>query len=277
MHRPVFIAVLAAAVLVPGLQAQMRSGGGRGYSGGSGRVSSGFAAGRGAMPAGRHFAGAPGSHGGAGFRGGAWSHGGGNWVRGTGSFHGGAWSHGGGNRFFHHRHGFRGFVPGCFNGFCGNACFNGFCNFGFSGLPAYYVPPIWPTFDYGPDYGMQAYAPAPAPAAYPSPDTSALQVQIQQLTDEVEQLRDEQREHARAQQPAAPARPSRMDLPTVLVFRDGRVKEVQNYGIVGQTLWILDEQRAHKVPLSELDLVATRNANEDRGGFVVPAEPVRHY
>ncbi len=212
------------------------------------------------MPAGRTFGAAPG------FRGSTWGHG--NWVRGTGTFQGGNW---GGNRFFHHRHHrffFNSF--GCFNGFCNNACFNGFCNFGFSGFPVYYVPPIWPTFDYGPDYGMQAYAPAPAPAAYPSEDNTGLQVQIQHLTDEVEQLREEQREHIRAQQPAAPARPSRMDLPTVLVFRDGRVKEVQNYGIVGQTLWILDEQRAKKVPLSELDLAATRNANDDRGGFVLP-------
>ena len=194
------------------------------------------------MPAGGHFGGAPGSHGGS------WGHGG-NWVHGTG-FH---------NHHFIHR----GFV----NSF---GCFNGFCNFGFSGLPVYYVPPIWPTFASGPDYSMQAYATQPAPAAYPSNDTTALQVQIQHLTDEVEQLREEQRERSQPPPAAAPARPSRTDLPTVLVFRDGRVKEVQNYGIVGQTLWILDEQRARKVPLSELDLAATRNANEDRGGFTLP-------
>jgi hypothetical protein len=239
------MAVLAAAVLVPGLQAQMRSGGVRSYSAAPARMSSGFAAGRGAMPAGRHFGGAPGFHGGT------WGHGGGSWGHGSPGF---------GHHGFHHH---RGFVFRSFN----PACFNGFCNFGFSGVPAFYVPPIWPTFDNGPDYSMQSYAAQPAATAYPSNDTTGLQVQIQHLTDEVEQLREEQRE--RNQPP--PARPSRMDLPTVLVFRDGRVKEVQNYGIVGQTLWILDEQRAKRVPLSDLDLAATRNANEDRGGFVLPS------
>ncbi len=52
---------------------------------------------------------------------------------------------------------------------------------------------------------------------------------------------------------------------TVLVYRDGRRAEVQNYAVVGQTLWIFSEQRAHKVPLADLDLDATRRINESRG------------
>ena len=189
------------------------------------------------MPAGGHFGGASGFHGNTWSRGGGWG------------------SHGHGHHFVH-----KGFV------FSNNGCFNGFCGAGYAG---YLAPPLFWS-DYSPAYDTAAYAGSQYVPATPAYDDSDLRMEIRQLTDQVEQLREEQQAHIRAQQTAAPARPSRMDLPTVLVFRDGRVKEVNNYGIVGQTLWILDEQRARKVPLTELDLTATKGANEDRGGFVVP-------
>ena len=53
--------------------------------------------------------------------------------------------------------------------------------------------------------------------------------------------------------------------PTLLVFRDKHTQEVQNYAIVGGTVWIFSEQRATKLPLSWLDIEATAKANEDRG------------
>lgn len=60
-------------------------------------------------------------------------------------------------------------------------------------------------------------------------------------------------------------------LATVLVFRDQRKQEVQNYAIVGQTLWIFSPQRTEKIPLAEIDLAASAKANEDRGvEFRVP-------
>ena len=58
---------------------------------------------------------------------------------------------------------------------------------------------------------------------------------------------------------------------TVLVFRDQRKQEVENYAIVGQTLWNFAPQHTEKIPLSDLDLPATTKANEDRGvDFRVP-------
>ncbi len=58
---------------------------------------------------------------------------------------------------------------------------------------------------------------------------------------------------------------------TVLVFRDQHKQEVQNYAIVGQTLWNFAPQRTQKIPLADLDLVATTKANDDRGlTFHVP-------
>ena len=58
---------------------------------------------------------------------------------------------------------------------------------------------------------------------------------------------------------------------TVLVFRDQRQQEVQNYAIVGQTLWNFAPQHTQKIPLSDLDLAATAKANDERGvDFRVP-------
>ena len=52
---------------------------------------------------------------------------------------------------------------------------------------------------------------------------------------------------------------------TVLVFKDGHRTEARNYAIVGQTLWVYTEDDSKKMPLSELDVAATKNANSDRG------------
>jgi hypothetical protein len=52
---------------------------------------------------------------------------------------------------------------------------------------------------------------------------------------------------------------------TVLVFRDRHKQEIQNYAIVGETLWNFSPQHTEKIPLSQLDLPATTKANEDRG------------
>ena len=52
---------------------------------------------------------------------------------------------------------------------------------------------------------------------------------------------------------------------TVLVFRDQHRQEIQNYAIVGHTLWNFSPQRTEKISLSDLDLPATTKANDDRG------------
>ncbi len=55
------------------------------------------------------------------------------------------------------------------------------------------------------------------------------------------------------------------------MFRDKHTEEVQNYAIIGQTLWILNEEKAMKIPLADLDVPATVKANDERGiDFKVP-------
>jgi hypothetical protein len=59
---------------------------------------------------------------------------------------------------------------------------------------------------------------------------------------------------------------------TVLVFKDGHQLEVANYAIVGSTLFDLTDGHRRKIPLSELDLIATGKQNDDRGvDFQVPS------
>jgi len=53
--------------------------------------------------------------------------------------------------------------------------------------------------------------------------------------------------------------------PTTLVFKDGHKLEVENYAIIGQTLFDMTPGHARKVPLADLDLEATRRQNDERG------------
>jgi len=57
----------------------------------------------------------------------------------------------------------------------------------------------------------------------------------------------------------------------VLIFKDGHQLEVENYAIVGGTLYDLTEGRKHKIALDDLDLTATAKQNESRGvDFQIP-------
>ena len=75
-----------------------------------------------------------------------------------------------------------------------------------------------------------------------------------------------------ASAPAATSNDTTSDQPpTVLVFKDGHQVETQNYAIIGDTLYDMTPGHSRKVPLSELDLNATAQQNEDRGtDFKVP-------
>ena len=64
--------------------------------------------------------------------------------------------------------------------------------------------------------------------------------------------------------------------PTTLVFKDGHKLEVENYAIIGQTLFDMTPGHARKVPLSDLDLEATRRTNDERGvTFALPVSSTR--
>jgi hypothetical protein len=95
--------------------------------------------------------------------------------------------------------------------------------------------------------------------------------QIQEQRAEIDRLNDEvERLRAEREAPRQP-RPEPKSQSTELIFRDKRTEEIQNYAIVGQTLWVLNAERARKIPLADLDVAATQKVNEDRGvEFAIP-------
>jgi hypothetical protein len=118
-------------------------------------------------------------------------------------------------------------------------------------------------------YPAQSY-PSYVYAAPDNSDAYAQNSQLQQdeidrLNQEVARLREEGESRPPSNPPPSPSAKAQVHAETLLVFRDGHTEEIQNYAIVGKTLWVFTEQRAHKIPIIDLDVPATTRANEDRG------------
>lgn len=187
----------------------------------------------------------------------------------SGSFHG---SHGCFNCGHHHFH--HGFYPWWWLNAYGYPYGYGAYGYGYE--------TYWPMWDTSSSYDSNADQSYQRDAARQIDDLSR---QVQQLREELEA----QLYRAPTAQPAPVAAPANTqpqpaprqqspmqndppsDLSTVLVFRDQRIQEVQNYAIVGKTLVVIANQRQKKIPLSDLDLATTARLNEERGvAFQLP-------
>jgi len=87
---------------------------------------------------------------------------------------------------------------------------------------------------------------------------------------EEQQMLDQQDQDAyapRARRDPQPSREetARNDPATMLVFRNGQQREIQNYAIVDGMLWNFTKSRTERIPLAVLDIPATVRANDDRG------------
>jgi hypothetical protein len=127
----------------------------------------------------------------------------------------------------------------------------------------FYYPYAWgPSVYVEPVYDHASYV---EPHVYSSSNQSDtnLSYQVEKLTREVERLRQDQADSSARLLSAltAPVVPQPPPIPITLVFRDGRRLVIQNYAIVGQTLWALDERTSTKIPLDDLDFDATQQAN----------------
>ncbi len=87
---------------------------------------------------------------------------------------------------------------------------------------------------------------------------------------EEQQMLDQQDQDAYA--PRGPHYPqpgrqetARNDPATVLVFRNGQQREIQNYAIVDGMLWNFTGSRTERIPLAVLDIPATVRVNDDHG------------
>ena len=204
---------------------------------------------------------------GGGGRGGFVSHGGGGFNHGP--IHGGVPSGWGGRRPFygypyHYRYPFYG---GRFYGW-GYPWGYGYGVYGYGS----YSYPGWGLGvvvgdDYSnPEQSYPPYANAPTYPDYSSVYAQNSQIQqdeIDRLSSEVDRLQEQQSRELRSAPPPQPK--AQIHAETVLVFRDKHTEEIQNYAVVGNTLWVFTELRARKIPIANLDVLATTKANEDRG------------
>jgi hypothetical protein len=142
--------------------------------------------------------------------------------------------------------------------------------------PGATYPPYYPQAYYPQFYSPQAYygqAPYGSDQLTNNTETiDRLQREVQQLTDQVRQLQAEL--SAQAQQfeaQAAPASqqspepPESAATPVILILKDGTRIESQGYAIANHMLWIPTPDGSQRIPLSELDVVATQKENGKRG------------
>ncbi len=170
---------------------------------------------------------------------------------------------------------FMGTAP--FRSFNGRGAFNGTGVFPMGIGSAYPFYP-YPYFD---SPGVIPYYPPsdlalpqqPAVSTYPSTDyppdyssTDDLTTQIQQLSDEVRQLRSEISGIGRQPAPEfVPGPPPPPPTPVVLIFRNGQRIETPGYAIIGSQLWVINNAGSMEFPLSDLDIAATKAENVKRG------------
>jgi hypothetical protein len=143
-----------------------------------------------------------------------------------------------------------------------NHCFGFPCRGGFGGWPWWYAgfyDPWWwwnSDADYDQDYNN---------------NLALAQQMNEQNLEEQRMLRQEetdgdQDDYARSTPAPREEKQGTPIMPaTVLVFRDQHRQEVDNYAIVGQTLWVFAPKQSEKIALADLDVPATVRANEDRG------------
>jgi hypothetical protein len=91
-----------------------------------------------------------------------------------------------------------------------------------------------------------------------------LSYRLGRLTQKIEQMSREERQTPQTAPEPAPSLETTV-LPTILVFRDGRRMEIQDYAIADQTLWVFMERGSTKIPITDLDLEATSDINAERG------------
>jgi hypothetical protein len=155
------------------------------------------------------------------------------------------------------------------------------------------VPVFYPVYDYPADYAAPPVDQAPPAEAdssnssAPAPGEDALRQAYNQGAHDaiVDQQSDprygshyldyrEKRQSAAAQPdpkpaPAAsnePKKEERDDSPaTVFIFKDGHKFETHSYAIVGQTLFDFSSKPLKKLQIADLDVDATRKANDDLG------------
>jgi hypothetical protein len=142
--------------------------------------------------------------------------------------------------------------------------------------PSYYSYPFFPYIVPSPLYSEPLYT-EPLYSTqtdvqqYPVPQYNYdgviddLRSQVQQLTYQVQQLQAELQAARALEPPPPPEGP-----PITVVLKDGNQIETRGYALMGSKLWILlSPQRATQIPISDVNIEATRRENLKKGIDVV--------
>jgi hypothetical protein len=153
----------------------------------------------------------------------------------------------------------------------------------FFGYPSNYpfthfYPSLWPPLDV--QYQQASLiAHGDVAAEVAAQEKEYLSSQVQALTDEVHSLREQQALRRFAQESATLPRAETLPQPlpqaepvapqtfpgTVFIYRDGHEMGVRDYAIFGETLWVFNGQIARKFPLTDFNIAASRQVNEEHG------------
>ena len=180
------------------------------------------------------------------------------------------------NSFFFFNRCFGCFSPFFFTGgfFIGSPFFG----FGF-GAPFSPYYPYYPS-DY---YGYGGYPPSysqPVATSDDNGNTAQISADVQNLSNQVADLRNDVNSANSAGAPAPPGTSLSATEPavaTVFIFRDGLRVSGQNYAIAGPTLWVFNENSARKYQMADLDAAATEKANAANGvEFHIPEPQDKH-
>jgi len=171
------------------------------------------------------------------------------------------------NRFHRFRHN-RFFFNDCFNTFgagfgCTSPFLGGFGGFGIGGFGDPFYAPFYDSESQQPQQQQQQQQPV---VVENEGNDREVAFEVQALREEIQAMRDEDRARNEARNNSAPKPSAQQDGPNaVLVFRDGRQLSVRNYAIADHTVWVLGANNARKIPVSDLDVTATEQANANNG------------
>lgn len=143
--------------------------------------------------------------------------------------------------------------------------------------PVWVVPPMyWPSLP-DPSWQLNSVKPptTPPPAAPAAPlapplaeQQSMMAGQLEQLSTEVNRLRDSPAPPGPPQLPsqaAVPPRPASPGAPLILILQNGQQLKLQSYGVMNQTLWDFSAQPARSIPISDVNVAASQRATEAVG------------
>lgn len=156
-------------------------------------------------------------------------------------------------------------APGnCFN--CGRGNGGHGHGRGYGAVPLYGVGLPY----YGSYYGSSDMEATPAP---PPPDSSTqvLANEVDRLTQQVQELTEQRQAQAtqppalQPQGPSPQAEPVPAEPSTILVLRDGKKVETDNYAVMGTMFWNFSAHPVQRIPISQIDISASRQANQLRG------------